>query len=190
MDSSNSTSQSIPVSGEDHTDRTIPSQFSEGISSLSASNVGVGMAKKLAGLRLAHEATMVEDNRELLKRNREVTYPIPDAKITEGYQPTEKPDDMHVGDIVMNTYPAPQPVEKRQPDPVYQQPAPAPQPAAESTLSKVAKAVAGPLVGAGVAVAAMSMMNKDDGPQSDYVNMPTLELIVPGEQDSLLEPQE
>lgn len=70
---------------------------------------GMKLAKELAQMRIAHEAIMVEDARELLKLNRANTYNVPATPDTgavtlDKIPPGVGENEMHVGDVVHNHY--------------------------------------------------------------------------------------
>lgn len=145
--------------------------------------------KKLADIRLAHEATGVEDARDLLARNRERTYPEFSVDGAGGgnveYAEHEQ-EEMKLGDTIINNIgdqaiaaASKNASEGTSPHPVTpvssgasQQP--------ESTARKVAKALGPPLVGAALAVGAMKLM-ENRKPDVDYINDPDVTLIDPAE---------
>lgn len=100
------------------------------------------MAAKLAGLRIAHEAVMLEDAQDLLKLNRESVRAHQQAMATGTTPAAGGEDVIHVGDVIQMVQPTTEAS-------VAVAPAAAPTSTWKSTVGKVATAAALVAGGAG-----------------------------------------
>ena len=198
----------IPISGGESQSRAetrvppksmdqVVSEYAAETLTPSLSTLAKNMGKKLAGVRVAHEAACVEDARSLLRMNRDRTYP--EFSLDMGgenvdYGEKSEPEDMHIGDVVNNHFgatPQPQPAPQPQPMPPQQAtPEPSPQmpppsmqpiPNVQEDLpfgQRIAKWILThlPLL---LAMGVIAYLIANRGQSPDYINVPQIDVTAP-----------